>query len=227
MAASQAASGGCRRMRRCGLNEEAGSGRRLVGLPLSRSRFSGGMAMLLAWVLLAAPPCQGALMQDSRVPGSFRGGSISWMPVSPGSDTVRVTVNTAWLRSAGTFVRMVDGVARPEEGYQPRKGDVVKVLGPETPRFITFGMEKYLEVTVTSATEQVAVYSPPPPSSFPSPPLLPPSSEDMNIVSATFLIFEMCRWREIVQTSGQASHIPMPTGRSGPTIGLKACRCTK
>lgn len=120
--------------------------------------------MLMVWALLAAPSCEGALMQDSKVPGSFRAGSISWTPVSPGSDTVRVTVHTAWLRSAGTFVKIVDGVARPEEGYQPRKGDVVKVLGPETPRFITFGMEKYLEVTVTSATEQVR------------PPPLPPSS---------------------------------------------------
>ena len=187
MAASQAASGGCQRMRRCGRDEEAGFGRRLAGLPWSRSRFSGGMAMLLAWVLLAAPPCQGALMKDSRVPGSFRGGSISWMPVSPGSDTVRVTVHTAWLRSAGTFVRMVDGVAKPEEGYQPRKGDVIKVLGPETPRFITFGMEKYLEVTVTSATEQVTLNSSLPPLNIFFPPLLPLSSEDMDTISTNFL----------------------------------------
>uniref|UniRef100_A0A7S0YUI7 LysM domain-containing protein n=1 Tax=Hemiselmis tepida TaxID=464990 RepID=A0A7S0YUI7_9CRYP len=45
---------------------------------------------------------------------------------------------------------------RPEAGYQPRVGDTVKIAGFETPRFVTQGVEEYLEVVVTQATEQVS-----------------------------------------------------------------------
>lgn len=115
----------------------------------------------------------------------FRGGSISWEPVSlsPGDNVVRFTVRrslslahlsqrlalnvqsmyspaqnvclilvrfpdvvvlcgyqyeyllcafkrprcSTWVRSAGTYIQVVDGLAHPAPNYQPIKGDVVKV----------------------------------------------------------------------------------------------------
>jgi hypothetical protein len=89
------------------------------------------------------------------VQGQFRGGSISWEPVDGAPNRVKFTVTTAWLRSAGTYVKVVDGVPQSQFGYQPVKGDVVKMLGFETPKFVTHGFEQYLQVRVTFSTEQV------------------------------------------------------------------------
>jgi hypothetical protein len=89
------------------------------------------------------------------VQGQFRGGSISWEPVDGAPNRVKFTVTTAWLRSAGTYVKVVNGVPQAQFGYQPVKGDVVKMLGFETPKFVTHGFERYLEVKVTFSTEQV------------------------------------------------------------------------
>jgi hypothetical protein len=86
----------------------------------------------------------------------FRGGSISWEPVSfsPGDNIVRFTVRTTWVRSMGTFKKVVDGRARPSPSYQPVKGDVVKVSGRESPKFLTSTGEPFmLEVKVTANTE--------------------------------------------------------------------------
>mmetsp|Transcript_67864 Transcript_67864/g.141502 ORF Transcript_67864/g.141502 Transcript_67864/m.141502 type:complete len:905 (-) Transcript_67864:79-2793(-) len=84
----------------------------------------------------------------------YRGGSISWERL-PDSNVVRFTVHTAWARTAKTFVKIVDGVSIPNDGsYMPEKGDVVNVLGIETPKFVTSnGFESYLQMTVTSNTE--------------------------------------------------------------------------
>jgi hypothetical protein len=87
----------------------------------------------------------------------FRGGSISWEPVSfsPGANVVRFTLRSAWVRSAGTYVKVVNGVAQPQDAYQPVKGDVVRVAGLETPKFVTSNGDAFLlEVTVTSHTAQ-------------------------------------------------------------------------
>ena len=88
----------------------------------------------------------------------FRGGSISWEPVSisPGDNRVRFTLRSTWVRSAGTYVKVVDGLAQPQDAYQPVEGDVVKVAGLETPKFVTSTGESFLlEVRVTSNSEQI------------------------------------------------------------------------
>ena len=84
---------------------------------------------------------------------------------APGSRTVRFTLRTAWERSAGVYTKVVDGVPQQFGGagmYQPVKGDRVKVLGPETPKFIVSNglFREYLELTVTSSTEQVKLGDP-------------------------------------------------------------------
>lgn len=89
----------------------------------------------------------------------YRGGSIHWEPVA-GTQKVKFTLRTAWERSAGVFTKIINGVPQPAAGtgmYQPVKGDRVKVLGPETPKFIVSNglFREYLELTVTFNTEQV------------------------------------------------------------------------
>lgn len=80
----------------------------------------------------------------------FRGGTITWEPVEPGSNTVRFTVRSAWVRGAGTYVRVQNNIPTPMGGYQPVAGDVVKVQGIETPKFVvSTGYEEYLELKVT------------------------------------------------------------------------------
>ena len=86
--------------------------------------------------------------------------SLHWEPKAPGSDTVRFTLRTAWERTAGVYTQIVDGLPKQLIGtgmYQPQKGDRVKVVGPETPKFIVSNglFSEYLELTVTSNTEQV------------------------------------------------------------------------
>ena len=86
--------------------------------------------------------------------------SLHWEPKAPGSDTVRFTLRTAWERTAGVYTQIVDGLPKQLIGtgmYQPQKGDRVKVVGPETPKFMVSNglFSEYLEVTVTSNTEQV------------------------------------------------------------------------
>eukprot|EP00961_Rhodomonas_salina_P281383 3801924-Rhodomonas_salina.1 len=88
--------------------------------------------------------------------GQFKGGALSWERVSPESYVVRVTLRASWIRSSGTFVKIVDGTAQPNPGYQPVKGDIINVLGYETPKFLfSTGFEEYLQLEVTSNTEQV------------------------------------------------------------------------
>jgi hypothetical protein len=90
------------------------------------------------------------------VHGQFKGGSLSWERVSVESNTVRVTLRSSWIRSSGTFVKIVDGTAHPSEGYQPVKGDIVNVLGYETPKFVfSTGFESNLQLEITSNTEAV------------------------------------------------------------------------
>ena len=97
-------------------------------------------------------------------------GSISWEPVSfakceggqeheggrcEGANVVRFTLRTAWTRTGGTFVKVVDGIASPADNYQPVSGDTVKVTGREAPKFlVSSGEEFLLEVKVTSNTAQ-------------------------------------------------------------------------
>jgi len=96
----------------------------------------------------------------------YRGGSLHWEPAgAPGSRTVNFTLRTAWERSAGVYTKVVNGVPQKFEGagmYQPVKGDTVKVLGPETPKVIISNgvWREYLELTVTSNTEQVRLGDP-------------------------------------------------------------------
>ena len=87
--------------------------------------------------------------------------SIHWEPVAPGSHTVKFTLRTVWERSAGVYTKLVDGIPQVFAGagmYQPVQGDRIKVLGPETPKFIVSNglFREYLELTVTYNTEQVS-----------------------------------------------------------------------
>jgi len=95
------------------------------------------------------------LLLITAVSCQYRGGSISWERLGD-SNTVRFTVKTSWTRTGATFVQVVDGVATAgDPNFQPKTGDVINVLGVETPKFITSnGFESYLQVTVTSHTER-------------------------------------------------------------------------
>ena len=60
------------------------------------------------------------------------------------------------MRSAGTYVKVVDGLARPADNYQPVKGDTVRLASIETPKFVvSTGESILLEVKVTANTEQL------------------------------------------------------------------------
>eukprot|EP00292_Cryptomonas_paramecium_P003707 CAMPEP_0113675452 /NCGR_PEP_ID=MMETSP0038_2-20120614/8025_1 /TAXON_ID=2898 /ORGANISM="Cryptomonas paramecium" /LENGTH=606 /DNA_ID=CAMNT_0000592231 /DNA_START=35 /DNA_END=1851 /DNA_ORIENTATION=- /assembly_acc=CAM_ASM_000170 len=88
----------------------------------------------------------------------FRAGHITWELVPSKPNTVRFTVRTSWLRSAGTYVRVVNGTATRRAGYQPVKGDVIRFVGFQTPKVLTTDfqgndMETYLVATVTSNSE--------------------------------------------------------------------------
>ena len=84
----------------------------------------------------------------------FRGGTINWEPLAEGSNTVRFTVRSAWVRSAGTYVQLENNFPSPTAGYQPKVGDTVKVQGIETPKFlVSTGFEEYLELKVTKNSE--------------------------------------------------------------------------
>ncbi len=102
-----------------------------------------GIRAVIQLLLLTAVSCQ------------YRGGSIGWERLGD-SNVVRFTVKTSWTRTSMTFVQVIDGVVQPgNPAYQPKTGDVVNVLGIETPKFVTSnGFEQYLQLTVTSHTEK-------------------------------------------------------------------------
>lgn len=108
------------------------------------------------WFCLTCP-CTLSLLAVAVV---FLLRSIHWEPVASGSQTVKFTLRTAWERSAGVYTKLVKGIPQVFAGdgmYQPVKGDRIKVLGPETPKFIVSNglFREYLELTVTYNTEQV------------------------------------------------------------------------
>jgi hypothetical protein len=90
--------------------------------------------------------------------------SLHWEPVATNPRAVKFTLRTAWERTAGVYIKMVAGkpqpfIGRENEMYQPKRGDRIKVLGPETPKFIVSNglLTDYLQLTVVSNTEQVLV----------------------------------------------------------------------
>ena len=94
------------------------------------------------------------------VRAQFRAGTISWDPIPGDPYSVTFTVKTAWLRSAGTYTKVVNGTPVPTVGYQPIKGDIINIAGYETPKFLTSDfqgrvLEEYLTATVTSNTESL------------------------------------------------------------------------
>uniref|UniRef100_A0A7S0E851 LysM domain-containing protein n=1 Tax=Hanusia phi TaxID=3032 RepID=A0A7S0E851_9CRYP len=85
--------------------------------------------------------------------GQFRGGSLAWEVLDYEQNLVRFTLRSAWIRSSGMFVKVVNGIAVPMDGYQPVVGDVVRVLGRQTPKFLfEDSYEDYLHMTVTQNT---------------------------------------------------------------------------